>query len=313
MKHAAFETESEALLLVNPSANRGRAERVAEEVRAVLTANGLSVEQISPENVASTRKVATAAMRRDARVVAVGGDGLIHHVVQGAAEKPVCFGIVPAGTGNDFATALGIPTAPSESALTAMQSPVPVDVLRMTDSLGQARYGATIATAGFSAAVNIRAEQLVWPRGPSRYTAATLIELVRLPRYHVDLKIDGHEHEGTCLLVAVANTSLFGGGMKIAPSASPASGSAEVVLIHDTSALTLLRVLPKTFSGNHVSHPSVQILRGNEIELSLTPVGNSEPCELRCDGEPVGSLPQSITVVPGGLQIAGATVAGGSS
>ena len=62
-----------------------------------------------------------------------------------------------------------------------------------------------------------------------------------------------------------------------------------------------------------MSHPSVQILRGNEIELSLTPVENPEPCELRCDGEPVGSLPQSITVVPGGLQIAGATVAGGSS
>ena len=313
MKQDAFETESETLLLVNPAANRGRAGRVGERVRVLLKDYGIPTRSVLSESVDDAREVLKEAVGRHSRVIAVGGDGLVHHTIQEIAGTSIVLGIVPAGTGNDFATAIQLPTAIDEATDVALGDPTSIDVLKMLDSLGQVRFAATIATAGFSAAVNIRAERLRWPRGSSKYTVATLMELSRLPRYRVEMTIDGQEVERTCLLVAVANTPFFGGGMKIAPEASPSSGSMEVVLIHDTSAFTLLRVLPKTFSGSHVSHSAVEILRGRDIQLEMSPLQSADSCDLRADGESAGSLPQTITVVPGGLQIASATIADDSN
>ena len=308
MNQVPFDSATPTLVIVNSAANRGRAQHVGEAITDVLIKRGVPAKKVSPSTIFATRELVREAMDREMRVVAVGGDGLIHHVAQEVAETSTALGIVPAGTGNDFATALRLPTSADEMATAATSNSTAIDVLKMTDASGFVRYATTIATAGFSAAVNVRAERLRWPRGPSKYTVATLMEVTRLPRYQVEMRIDGVERSCTCLLVAVANTAFFGGGMKIAPEASPTSGSAEVVVIHDTSALNLLRVLPKTFSGAHVADPAVEIIRGKEIELQMTPLDTHGACGLRADGEAVGSLPQTITVVPGGLQIAGATV-----
>ena len=108
-------------------------------------------------------------------------------------------------------------------------------------------------------------------------------------------------------MVAIANTRAFGGGMQIAPEAKPSSGTADLVVIRDSSALTLLRMLPKTFKGAHINHPAVELTSGTRFEVNLFESGSSEPCHLRADGEDVGSLPQTVTVVPGGLRVAGAS------
>ena len=309
MEQVPFDSTTSTLVLVNPAANRGRAQRVGEVITNVLLDRGVTAKKVLPSSISATRELVKEAINRGVRVVAVGGDGLVHHVVQEIAQTSGTLGIVPAGTGNDFAAALGLPTSVQEMATAVTDAATAVDVLKMTDGEGSVRYGTTIATAGFSAAVNVLAERLRWPQGPSKYTVATLMEITRLPRYRVEITIDGAERSCTCLLVAVANTAFFGGGMKIAPEASPTSGSVEVVLIHDTRALHLLRVLPKTFSGAHVTDQAVEIIRGKKIEMQMIPVNGHESCDFRSDGEAVGSLPQTITVVPGGLQVAGVTVA----
>ena len=193
-----------------------------------------------------------------------------------------------------------------ESAVGAAVGPTqPVDLLSFELPNGKTRYGVTIATAGFSAAVNIRADTMTWPRGSSRYTLATLIELLRLQRYELQMVVDGHEVEGPCLMVAIANTRAFGGGMQIAPAAGPTTGHLDIVVIRDTSAFDLLRMLPKTFKGGHIGHPAVEIRTGRVIQLQLLCDDRSNLKNLRSDGEDVGSLPQTVTVVPGGLRVAG--------
>ena len=93
--------------------------------------------------------------------------------------------------------------------------------------------------------------------------------------------------------------------MQIAPGANPCDGIAEIVLIRDTAAFNLLRMLPKTFSGAHTEHPAVEISRGAKISVALKQADSRENCRLRSDGEDVGSLPQTVTVVSGGLRVAG--------
>jgi diacylglycerol kinase (ATP) len=226
-------------------------------------------------------------------------------LIQVFAETDATLAVIPAGTGNDLVFGLDLPVALRTSVEAALKPAEEVDVLKFESDHGQPKYGATIATAGFSAAVNVRAESMSWPRGASRYTVATLRQLAGLKRYDLELTIDGVEIDGRCLMIAIANTRAFGGGMQIAPEADPDDGLADVVIIRDSSALTLLRMLPKTFSGGHLNHPAVETFRGNQVTLSMKESDSGNNCCLRSDGEDVGSLPQTVTVVRGGLRVAG--------
>ena len=305
MDQAAQESDKQITLLTNRTANRGHAEAKGHVVEDMLTSLGHCVEHHLPLDIEDTYKVVQDAVTGGRHIIVVGGDGFIHHVVQGCAETPATLGLIPAGTGNDFVFGLDLPQD-LESAVPAAVGPTQaVDLLRFEQPGGKNRYGVTIATAGFSAAVNVRADAMAWPRGPSRYTLATLIELLRLQRYELQMVVDGHEVGGPCLMVAIANTRAFGGGMQIAPAAGPTTGHLDIVVIRDTSAFDLLRMLPKTFKGGHIGHPAVEIRTGRVIQLQLLCDDRSNLKNLRSDGEDVGSLPQTVTVVPGGLRVAG--------
>ena len=241
MDQAAQESDKQITLLTNRTANRGHAEAKGHVVEEMLTSLGHCVEHHLPLDIEDTYKVVQDAVAGGRHIIAVGGDGFIHHVVQGCAETTATLGLIPAGTGNDFVFGLALPQD-LESAVGAAVGPTqPVDLLSFELPNGKTRYGVTIATAGFSAAVNIRDDTMNWPRGSSRYTLATLIELLRLQRYELQMVVDGQEVGGPCLMVAIANTRAFGGGMQIAPAAGPATGHLDVVVIRALSLIHLCR------------------------------------------------------------------------
>ncbi len=305
MNHLRPESDLDVVLLTNPAANRGRARVTGYQVQSYLEQAGHRIQHELPADVSMTYSMVAQAVKDQKRVIAVGGDGFIHHVVQSCAETGGTLGIVPAGTGNDFAFGLNLPKSIEQATQAATAPAEPCDLLKFESATGEVRYGASIATCGFSAAVNIKAESMKWPRGPLKYTVATLMKVMRLQRYKFQVRVDGEPINGTCLMIAIANTCAFGGGMQIAPEARPSSGFAELVVIRDTSAITLLRMLPKTFKGAHVHHPAVGIISGTQFEIQMTHSNSSQNCRLRADGEDVGSLPQTVTVVSGGLRVAG--------
>ena len=305
MNQSPQESPLDILLLTNTAANRGRAAETGREAKRHLERAGHEVQYEIPENVAATQSLVREAVSLNKRIIAVGGDGFIHHAVQGCVETSAILGVIPAGTGNDFASGLGLPQNLERAVKAAAGPPKGCDVLKFESSDGQIRFGTSIATAGFSAAVNIQAESMRWPRGPFKYTVATLMKVARLERYDFDVAVDGVPVSGRCLFIAIANTRSFGGGMQIAPNANASTGTADLVIIHDTSALELLRMLPKTFKGAHINHPAVQIISGARFEVQMLEARTSRPCRLRADGEDVGSLPQTVTVLSGGLRVAG--------
>lgn len=300
-----YESENEVVLITNPAANRGQAAKVGREVLAILEARGVKVRHEIPASPAGTRLAAEQVANSGGRLIACGGDGLIHLVAQEIAGSAATLGVIPAGSGNDFASALGLSSDLNRALQAALSPAGQVDVLQLESESGRRAIGVTIATAGFSAKVNVRADNMRWPKGSSRYTIATLRELLNLERYELELRVDGTEIGGVCLMVAIANTHSFGGGMKIAPAADSTDGVAEIVIVRDTRALTLLRMLPKTFNGSHVDHPAIELFRGSDIELGLRPLNSEMACQLRSDGEDVGSLPQTVTVTSAGLHVAG--------
>lgn len=280
-------------LLVNPSSRRGATDAIA--VESELTSLGVHVERLStsgPDDVApSIRRVSPE------RVVAVGGDGLVHHALPALAASDTVLGMVPSGTGNDFARALGLSARRRRATRRALEDARPVDLLRVEFSDGSSALVATVVTAGFSGNVNRTANERSFPRGQLRYTVASFTELRRLAPFEVELD-ELPTLSGPATLLAVANTRYFGGGMAIAPAADPTDGRFDVTVVGDVSVPQFALVLPAVFLGQHVRHRAVGTGSGRTVSICQNE-------EVWADGEQIGIGSFSVEVVPKALLVAG--------
>jgi diacylglycerol kinase (ATP) len=231
-----------------------------------------------------------------------GGDGTIHLGLQAVAGTSVAFGAIPAGTGNDFAAAMGLPETPHAAAHAVADALKAgrtrrVDLARMVDSSGEQRWFRAVLAAGFDAMVNERANRMRFPRGPRRYDVAIVVELLGLRRKPYRLVLDGVPHEFKGVLVAVGNTASYGGGMKICPGADPTDGLLDIVVGAEMGRLTLMRIKPHLYSGTHVDSPLVTTYRARTVELHAPGITGY------ADGERAFPLPVTITCEPGALSL----------
>ena len=287
-------------MLVNAAAGRGRAARAVDEVLSALGAAGVAPRLLTAGNRDDAERQAAAAVAEGvAAVAALGGDGAAHAVVQAVAATGTPVGLLPAGTGNDLALALGVPADPAGAARALAQDLLAGSVRRVDAARTGDRWWSTVLCCGFDSAVTDRANRLRWPRGPRRYDVAILAELARLRPREVSLTVDGEGSQLEVTLVAVANTPFYGGGMRIAPDADPADGLLEVVVVGPVSRRELVRTKPRLTAGTHVDHPAVTVLRGREVAL------HGAALSTYADGEPVCPLPALTECVPGALSVLG--------
>lgn len=288
-------------VLGNPTAGRGHAARVLADVATEVRRRGDRPVLLE----ATSRVEALDTLRRAVddgaeRVVLVGGDGLAHLAVQAIAATKVVLGMVPVGTGNDFARALGIRRRDLPDAVgRALSDPTSIDAIRTSQG-----WVASVATLGFAATVNARANALRFPRGAARYTVAMLRELPGLAPLPLRIEVDGVSVDVDATMVAIANTRFFGGGMAICPDADPRDGRLDVAIVEPVGRATLVRFFPRVFRGTHVSHPHVRMLTGRELRIEHREP-HAHDAGLWGDGEPMGPLPTHVEVVPDALHIAG--------
>ncbi|MEZ5411236.1 MAG: YegS/Rv2252/BmrU family lipid kinase [Acidimicrobiales bacterium] len=290
-------------LLANPASRAGRRAASGQAVAVAIEAAGHTVVPLHPAGPADIAPtVANARSEGMERLVVVGGDGLIHHVLPALATTEVVLGIVPVGTGNDFARALGLPTRLPAAVAAALGPARPIDLMAAPDG----RWAASVVTGGFSGQVNARANNLSFPPGQQRYTVATLAELWHLRPVNLTLTVPADDDRRAApdlveryatTLFAVANTRYFGGGMAICPDALPDDGLLDVTIVGPTSAFQLARMLPSVFSGRHIRHPAVVTRRARRIHVETD-------TNLWADGEPFGSGGR-LEAVAGALRVAG--------
>lgn len=292
---------SEITLLVNPRAGRGKALLTAGRVSSILRSRGIGVLVPTPGSIPAARAIAADAVQRgDTGLVVIGGDGMCHLAIQELAGTPTALGIIAAGTGNDFAAALGLPgdtlraAAGIADALAGAERRV-LDLART----GQC-WWASVLCAGFDSAVNDRANQMRWPHGPRRYDLALLAELAQLRAIPVVLEIDGRPVELEATLVAVGNTSTYGGGIPICPQADPQDGMLDITVVGPITRRQLIRVTPTLRRGQHLSHPAVSTFRARSVALHSDAI---PAVTAYADGEPIQALPVTATCHPGALRV----------
>jgi diacylglycerol kinase (ATP) len=289
-------------VLHNPFAGRGRHRHAVEATLKHLSIAGYDTRVLAGPTAAAALDAARAAVKDGAvALVAVGGDGTVHLGLQAVAGTGVPFGVVPAGTGNDFAVEALVPSDP-ESAAKAIAEALVAGRTRRVD-LGRVagpgcdRWFGAVLGAGFDAIVNERANAMRWPRGPRRYDLATYAELMRLRPRRYTLTLDGEVRELDAVLVAVGNTASYGGGMRICPAADPTDGQLDVVVAGRISRTTLVRIKPRVYKGTHVEHPKVETFRVTEVRIA------AEGIMTYVDGERGCPLPVTVTAEPAALAL----------
>ncbi len=290
-------------VLVNPAAGRGAGASRGEAAIARLRERGVVPVVHTGGSVEDSRRLAQDAVtaRADALVI-VGGDGTLATVVDVLADSGIPLVLVPAGTGNDLARALGIAFGSDEAAADAADAAI--DGIPRSLDIGEAISGdstarfLTIAALGFDAKVSERTNSLRWPRGGARYYFALLIELIRLAPMRFTLRVDGADVPvADGILIAIGNTPSYGGGMPVCPGADPHDGLLEVVHIAPIGRFSLIRLFPRLLRGTHVGLPQVTTIRGTEVHVSAPGL------LIYADGERIGTESARIRVIPGALRI----------
>lgn len=304
-------------VLINPTAGNGRGLRQGRRVLAEMERRGLRTVDLSRPHPATAFAHARDTRAQYDALIVVGGDGMAHMGINLVARTSTPLGLIPVGSGNDFARHLGLPIKNVARALDVIEEalragPQALDALRITPHHPDQwepgcypdthRWAGCVVSVGFDSMVNARANTYRWPRGKARYVRGVLQELRTFAPYEYRMTIAGGSAETfTGTLVALANAPSFGGGMKIAPAAHAASGSMEVVIAGAVSKGELLRVFPKIYSGAHIHHPVVRTLAATEVHIG--PGGQARIPGVFADGEHVGSAPVRVTVESGAVQM----------
>ncbi|SFJ22287.1 diacylglycerol/lipid kinase family protein [Thermoflavimicrobium dichotomicum] len=286
------------LFIVNKRSGRGRGKKVWTKVRQILEIRKIPYQVEFTEYPGHATEIAREAVHSNIEaVVAVGGDGTLHEVGNGLVGTEIPLGYIPAGSGNDFARAENIPRDPEQALERILRHQV--RLIDTADLGGKVLVGFT--GIGFDAQIADLANKSSLKRFFRKFIY--LVFLLRcLWTYRptkVTISLDGKSyHYDGVWLIAINNTSFYGGGMKICPDAQNDDGWLDICCVKYCRPRTLLRVFPQVYKGTHINHPFVSIHRGKEITVQ-----SERPLIIHVDGEIYGTTPLSVTIRPKSLRI----------
>jgi diacylglycerol kinase (ATP) len=297
-------------LIINPNADMGNAWRQATELRPVIEEHGGADWAGTVYPTHATELARQAGLDGYELVIAVGGDGTVHEVINGLmslpADKRPKFGVVPLGSGNDFAHALGMDTRPElalKQILTGKAKKI--DLGQIEDEHGRKEYWDNTLNIGFGGSVNIYSHNLPVVRGFLMYFVAVMLTIIR--HYDVlDMKIttDQASWNEKVMMLAVCNGGREGGGFKTSPDAKIDDGVLNYTAVRQVSRPMMFRLIPEFMNGTHPKFEkqiSIGTLKKIEIECP-------QPLTLHLDGETFAGFASNvhhlkIEVLPGALEV----------
>lgn len=293
-------------LIANPTAGRGR-NAVLPRLLAALEARGLEHDVVYTRAAGDAVTLARSAVLDDGRrfVVAVGGDGTIHEVVNGLVDaesgQPIAEGIVlgavPAGSGCDFVRTFGLDRDPEQLARHLDGDglfPIDLGRIRLVGRDGEAlvRLFANIAEAGYGGVVTHRANAMPKQLGKVRYLLAIFRALREFTQIRTNVVVDHTEVTEIVTNVVVANGQFFGGNMKVAPRAIPDDGKFNVQVWRGKPSDAFLKT-NKMRLGEHLPDPNIREWQSTNVH-----VAGDEPLMIEADGEVLGVTPATFDVLP---------------
>jgi YegS/Rv2252/BmrU family lipid kinase len=295
-------------VIANPLAGRGRGRHTTAAVSRWLPQKGIRFDLTQTEYAGHAVELARDAVAEGYKtIVALGGDGTVNEVVNGLCrdlgDDPnpadvVTLGVIPSGSGNDFAYAVGVPLEVKQAVdLLAEGRTRLVDMGRINGRLFA--YGVGL---GFDAEVNIESQKIRVLRGMLLYFVALMKVLIFQRRvYEIEMTVDDVRIKQQAIMISVANGRRFAGAFLITPDAEIDDGLLDLCVVSPVSRLEMLRYVPMVFTGDHTRHGAVKMFAARQVRIQ-----SESPLASHVDGEVFGLgercyqlslLPQRLRVI----------------
>jgi diacylglycerol kinase (ATP) len=297
------------LLIFNPSANHGRAKDLEKTIRGMANDYG-GLDWECTVAVGESEEIALRAVHNGYQhLIGIGGDGTTQEIVNSLMsvpeEKRPTLGIVPIGSGNDFAGSLGI-SKDYVSAIIAALTGIPhkVDIGLLRTNTGIKRYWVNAVGIGFDAVVDIHTRKMVFFTGFWLYLAAALRTILRNHTpYHFSGTLNGKIFERKLLMLIISNGRREGGGFKIAPTARLDDGELNFIGVNVISRLRMLFTLPYFLRGTQNQLPYVETGKLKKLEINA-----NHSMQIHADGEIMAGFDSqvmglAIQVIPSAIQV----------
>lgn len=273
-------------LIFNPSANLGRAKSIASTLRSIVHELGGADWTGTDYPTHATELAKQAAEDGYEVVVAMGGDGTMHEVLNGLMQVPENkrpkMGIVPVGSGNDFAHACGIATSPEKAVRQVFSGTAkPVDVGIVRDGSGREVFWANAIGIGFDTIVTIKSRKVPLVQGFGVYLIAVLQTILfQYEPFKLNMKIDGRLIDKDLLLLVLMNGKREGGGFHVTPDSRPDDGILDYLMVDHVNRVRMLRILPEVLNGTHEKMKDCHLGKFSKLELN-----SDRPLFVHADGE----------------------------
>ena len=311
-------------VIVNPRAGGGAVERGWSAIRDVIEGEGLEYEVSFTEDAGHATVLARDAVRAGGRyVVAVGGDGTVHEVVngmmgdEGPLDPEAVLGVVAAGSGGDFVRTFGMSQRPGEAAQhlggKTLWGRLDIGRVRFRDPSGEeaSRWFVNIAEAGIGANVVLAAAKMTRRLGGRAYRLAALRGVMTYRAQEALVVMNGRAARGVrrdapleeikwageVTMLVVANCQFFGGGLRVAPRAIPSDAMLDVLIGHGTK-MQAVRALKRMPRGEHVPDDTIAEYLADHVRVEGT-----EPLPLEADGEFLGTTPATFELAVGAIPL----------
>lgn len=299
---------SRTKLIINPIANLGRAWAESSELRSRIESLDYIDWSVTTNTGHATELAKQAACQGYDLVVAAGGDGTMHEVLNGLMQLPAedrpCLGVLPVGSGNDFAYANNISPDPNLALDQILNGqPTPIDIGCMSFN-GQSCFFGNAIGIGFDTIVTVNSRRFKNFKGFAIYFLAVLQTMIfNYEPFHLKMQVDGEPWEKTLLMLALMNGKREGGGFHVTPHALPDDGKLDIMSIDKVNRLRMLRILPEVMKGTQFKLPDCTYRQLKHISIS-----SDRPLYIHADGEitstPVNFVTQlAINIIENAIQV----------
>ena len=273
-------------IILNPVSRHGAGRRLRPVIERELGSRGLQYTITETEGPGHAVELAREAARSGVRrVVAAGGDGTVHEVVNGlmaAVGDPPALGLIPIGTGNDFVKMVPGTATPAQAFATlAAGREVPVDVGIARWDSGSEHFINAMGT-GIDVEVVRQMRRSGWMPGTMIYLAALVRALIHYRALPVRIDVDGIESTGNIMILAVCNGPSIGGAFRVCPDARPDDGLLDACIVRELPLHRIARVVARVLRGSHAGQPGVSLHRGTRFILRTD---SGRPLPFQLDGE----------------------------
>jgi len=284
------------LFIANPVAGKGKTHKLLTKIENFLSEHHIDYKLILTTKPGDINNIVQNLDENFEKIVVIGGDGTLHELINAQNINLKTLGVIPTGSGNDFALTLGLKKSLTKDLKTILERKtlsLDIGYAELTEFSGK-KFSFLFANSlgiGFDAEVAASVKKIKFIRGLILYLIGVFITLIRYKYRNITIKTDSVELTEPLFMISIGNGKTAGGGFKLTPLANPIDGLLDICLVKKISKFKVLRILPLAIFGKHITNSSVLYFKTKNLEIE-----SDKPIYIHADGEIKSDQVKSIKI-----------------